>query len=455
MLLFTVATEPADAQEKMKIYISADMEGVVGVVTGENLGPSGFEYSKAREWMTAEVNAAIDGARAAGATEIVISDSHGNGQNLLIDKLPPDVTLIRSWPRPLMMMEGIDETFDAAIFIGYHSSTTNNEGVRAHTMSSGRLADIRLNGISVPEAGINAAIAGHFGVPVVMLSGDNAIVEEARALLGDIEGAVVKEAISYHSAKTLMPEVAYKLIREKVTTAIERTADFEPYELSTPVTLDVRFKNYRPSEVLAYLSIVERTDSHSIRFVGKDMIEVSKFVEFMMHYDGAQPQFNASRRRSTVKRLVQLLFEIHRRFIWQAFSIYLLVAFVAYRVSEQIAQTRGLPDWFVPVAVVLLVVGLPIILTTAIVQEGIPAIGRSDPALRVDADLWKSDPSAMGTDGRGNVWQVFTWRNAILGGVAAFTLWAMVAAGWLILAEKIVDQIQNAEQQESVVDGEH
>jgi D-amino peptidase len=287
MLLFTVATEPADAQEKMKIYISADMEGVVGVVTGENLGPSGFEYSKAREWMTAEVNAAIDGARAAGATEIVISDSHGNGQNLLIDKLPPDVTLIRSWPRPLMMMEGIDETFDAAIFIGYHSSTTNNEGVRAHTMSSGRLADIRLNGISVPEAGINAAIAGHFGVPVVMLSGDNAIVEEARALLGDIEGAVVKEAISYHSAKTLMPEVAYKLIREKVTTAIERTADFEPYELSTPVTLDVRFKNYRPSEVLAYLSIVERTDSHSIRFVGKDMIEVSKFLEFMMHYDGS------------------------------------------------------------------------------------------------------------------------------------------------------------------------
>jgi D-amino peptidase len=287
MLLFTVATEPADAQEKMKIYISADMEGVVGVVTGENLGPSGFEYSKAREWMTAEVNAAIDGARAAGATEIVISDSHGNGQNLLIDKLPPDVTLIRSWPRPLMMMEGIDETFDAAIFIGYHSSTTNNEGVRAHTMSSGRLADIRLNGISVPEAGINAAIAGHFGVPVVMLSGDNAIVEEARALLGDIEGAVVKEAISYHSAKTLMPEVAYKLIREKVTTAIERIADFEPYELSTPVTLDVRFKNYRPSEVLAYLSIVERTDSHSIRFVGKDMIEVSKFLEFMMHYDGS------------------------------------------------------------------------------------------------------------------------------------------------------------------------
>ena len=155
-----------------------------------------------------------------------------------------------------------------------------------------------------------------------------------------------------------------------------------------------------------------------------------------------------------VKRLLRLLSEIHRRFIWQAFAIYLLVAFVAYHVSVQIAQTRGLPDWFIQVAGVLLIIGLPIILTTAIVQEGIPAIGRSDPGLRVDADLWESDPSVMRSDGRGGVWEIFTWRNAILGGVAAFTLWAMAAAGSLILAEKIVDEVQNAEQQESTVDGQ-
>lgn len=271
----------------MKIYISADMEGIVGVVTGEHLGPEGFEYAKAREWMTAEVNAAIEGARAAGATEIVISDSHGDGLNILIDKLPTDVMLIRSWPRPLMMMEGIDESFDAAIFIGYHTSTTNSQGVRAHTMSSGRLADIRLNGVSMPEAGINAAIAGHFGVPVIMISGDDSIFEEARTLLGDIEGAVVKQAISFHSAKTMMPDAACKLIRDKARIAVERIGDFQPYELSMPITLDVRFKNYRPSEVLAYLPIVERTDSHSIRFVGKDMIEVSRFLEFLLNYDGS------------------------------------------------------------------------------------------------------------------------------------------------------------------------
>jgi len=285
LLLVACSTSALNGQEGLKVYISADMEGVVGVVTADQLGPSGFEYSRARELMTAEVNAAIEGALAAGATEIVISDSHGNGENILLEKLPRDVILVRSWPRPLMMMEGIDASFDAVVFIGYHASTTNSAGVRAHTISSARLADIRLNGVSVPEAGINAAIAGHFGVPVVMISGDDVIIEETRALLGDIEGAVVKEAISFHSAKTLMPEVALELIREKVTTALQRLDDFEPYELETPITLDVRFKNYRPSEMLAYLSIVERTDSHSIRFVGRDMVEVSKFLEFIVTYD--------------------------------------------------------------------------------------------------------------------------------------------------------------------------
>jgi D-amino peptidase len=138
-------------QNRIKIYISADMEGVVGVVTGEQLGPQGFEYQRFRELMTQEVNAAIQGALAAGATEIVVSDSHGNGQNLLIEKLPRDILLVRSWPRPLGMMQGIDSTFAGAVFIGYHSGTTNPEGVRAHTLSSARLTDVKLNGVSVSE----------------------------------------------------------------------------------------------------------------------------------------------------------------------------------------------------------------------------------------------------------------------------------------------------------------
>lgn len=274
------------AQErKLKIYISADMEGVVGVVSGEQLGPQGFEYGRFREFMTQEVNAAIEAAFEAGATEIVVSDSHGNGQNLLIEKLPKNIMLVRSWPRPLMMMQGIDETFAGAIFIGYHTGTTNPQGVRAHTISSARLADVRLNNVAMSEAGINAAIAGHFNVPVIMVSGDDALVKETTALLGSVEGAVVKWASGFHSAKTLMPDAAYQLIREKVKVAMGRITEFKPYKVSAPIRLDVRFKNYRPSEVLSYLTTVERTDAHSIRFMGKDMIEVSKFLEFVVTYD--------------------------------------------------------------------------------------------------------------------------------------------------------------------------
>jgi D-amino peptidase len=286
-LLLMMFASTSEAQRPMKIYISADMEGVVGVVTNEQLGPQGFEYARFREFMTQEVNAAIEGAVAAGATQIVVSDSHGNGQNLLIEKLPKDILLVRSWPRPLMMMQGVDETFAGAIFIGYHSATTNSQGVRAHTISSARLADVRLKGISMSEAGLNAAIAGHFNVPVIMISGDDVVVKETQALLGDVEGAVVKWASGFHSAKTMMPEASYQLIREKVQKAVGRIKDFKPYKLAAPIQLDVRFKNYRPSEVLSYLSIVERTDAHSIRFTGKDMIEVSMFLEFIVTYEPA------------------------------------------------------------------------------------------------------------------------------------------------------------------------
>jgi D-amino peptidase len=275
---------PAAAKDGRKIYVSVDMEGVAGVVSPEQLGPAGFEYARFREFMTDETNVALAAAREAGATELVVGDSHGNMQNLLIEKLPKDVLVVRSSPRPLMMMQGLDDTFDGVIFIGYHTSTTNPEGVRAHTMSSATLADVRLNGVSVPEAAFNAAIAGHFGVPVLAISGDDAIVKEARGLLGDVEGAVVKWAYGFHSAKTLTPEAARDVIREKVRAAMARRGSFRPYVVKTPVELEVRFKNYRPAEVLSYLSIVKRTDAHSVRFVGKDMLEVSRFMEFLLAY---------------------------------------------------------------------------------------------------------------------------------------------------------------------------
>ena len=272
------------AQRPLKVYISADMEGIAGVVTSEQLGPSGFEYERARQFMTGEVNAAIQGARDAGATQIVVSDSHGNGQNILIDQLPNDVTLIRSWPRPLMMMEGIDSTFDAVLFIGYHASTANVNGVRAHTMSSATLAGVALNGTQMPEGGLNAAIAGQFGVPVVMISGDDAALEEVRHFTGPIEGAQVKRAISFHAAATMTPKAAQDLVRQRAKAGVERRSAFRPFRLGTHIALELTFKNYRAAEIVAYLPGIVRVTSDTIRFVGRDILEISRFMEFLNTY---------------------------------------------------------------------------------------------------------------------------------------------------------------------------
>ena len=274
------------AADGPKIYISSDMEGVVGAVTGEQMGPSGFEYQQFREFMTAEVNAAIEGARSAGAGEILVADSHGNGQNLLIDKLPKDVKIVRSWPRPLDMVGGLDDSFDGVIFLGYHASTDNLTGVRAHTFSSGRLTSVKLNGTPVTEGAWNAAIAGELGVPVIMVAGDDATVEEVSSLVGNVEGAVVKWALSFHSATTLQPEAAYDLIRDKASRAVKNIKKYKPYKVKNPVTVEMGFKNYRPVEILSYLSLFERIGSHTIRFSAKNMEEAARIITFVLMYGG-------------------------------------------------------------------------------------------------------------------------------------------------------------------------
>lgn len=276
--------EARDAPDRVRIYISADMEGLAGAVTGEQLGPDGFEYARFREFMTAEVIAAIDAAKAAGATDILVSDSHGNGQSLLIDRLPEDVMVVRSWPRPLGMMDGIDEDFDGVIFLGYHSSTSNSRGVRAHTMSSANVTELRLNGIAMSEAGLNAAIAGHFGVPVILVTGDDVAVAETQVIVGNVEGAVVKWARGFHSARTLTPAAAQEVIRTRVASAIGRIDEFEPYVLDTPIEVELSLKHYRPVELLGYLANIERISSHTVRFMAEDMEEVSRFLTFVLNF---------------------------------------------------------------------------------------------------------------------------------------------------------------------------
>jgi len=273
------------SQDGLKVFISADLEGVASVVTGAQTVTTGMEFEKFRKLMTDEVNAAIEGALEAGATDILVADSHGTGLNIIVSQLNPKAKLIRSWPRPLMMMEGIDETFDAVIFIGYHAGEQIPEAVLAHTMSGSRIFDIKLNGLSVNEAVFNAAAAGHFDVPVVMISGDDAIMKQTKEVIGEFEEAVVKKAIGYYSAESLHPKEACKLIKSKTIKALKNLNKYKPYKIDYPVKMEITLKAKKYAEVLALLPIIERKKGHIIVFEGKDMVEISKFISFLFQLD--------------------------------------------------------------------------------------------------------------------------------------------------------------------------
>src|SRR5256885_2988093 len=223
------------AQRPRKVFISVDMEGITGVVQPAQLGPDGFEYQRAREWMTAEVNAAIAGIRAAAPADIVVADSHGNGQSLLIDKLPDDVQIVRGFPRPLEMMQGIDDTFAAAVFVGYHASEWTANAVRGHTISSARLLGVKLNGMEVSEGVYNAALAGQFGVPIALVSGDRLAVTQVQHVAPAAEGAIVKEPYGYHSANTVTPARGQALIRDGAKRAMAKLGSLQPYRLAAPI----------------------------------------------------------------------------------------------------------------------------------------------------------------------------------------------------------------------------
>jgi len=271
-----------------KLFISVDLEGVTGVVQPAQLGPSGFEYGQAREWVTGEVRAAIDAARAAGVTDFVVCDAHGNAQNILIDKLPDDVRVVRGFPRPLEMMQGIDKSFDGVLLIGYHASEWSVDAVRSHTISSARLLGIKLNGNYVMEAVFNAAIAGHFGVPILFVSGDRVAVNELQKTLPQVEGVVVKEPFGFHSAMTVTPARGRQLIAEGVTRAIRKTAQPSPYVLASPITLEVGFKFTPDAERAAYVPGITRVDAHVVRGTFPDILTITKLMQVFTSLEAIQ-----------------------------------------------------------------------------------------------------------------------------------------------------------------------
>jgi D-amino peptidase len=283
-LLLVTAGMTQVRSEELKIYISVDMEGIGGVSTWDvQAGSKGSEYEKFRKLMTAEVNAAIEGAFEAGATEVLVSDSHGNGQNLDMELLDERVRLIRAWPRPLSMMHGLDSTFDAVVFIGYHANEGRAGAILAHTMSSGSVFEIKLNDTVVAEAGFNAAIAGDFGVPVVFLSGDQAICEDTERLLGPIETFAVKEATGFFSAMMMHPGKARRGIREGVKRGIGRRDEIRPFKMKPPVEVEITFKKLVIADVLSSLPGVERPRGNAVRFAGADMLEATGFLEVALY----------------------------------------------------------------------------------------------------------------------------------------------------------------------------
>lgn len=274
---------PAVARDGYRIYISIDMEGLAGVVSSNQISATGNEYPAYRKIMLGELLAAIDGAREAGATKFVVSDSHGLLQNLSAEDLPEDVILIRGQPRPLSMVEGIDRgKFDGAMFIGYHASASNPRGVRAHSFSSARVSEIKLNGVAASEGYVNAAVAGQFGVPVILITGDDVTIEEL-ATLG-AEGVAVKRAIGFEAAETVTPAAARELIRAGARRAVGRIGSFKPFRTPQPASMDVTFHFYRPAELLAWLPSVERTGARSVRFSGGTPADVLKMLEFSLKY---------------------------------------------------------------------------------------------------------------------------------------------------------------------------
>jgi len=268
-------------KSKLKVFISVDLEGIAGIVDEAETSPEGRDHPWARKLMTAEANAAMEGALEAGATEIIVNDSHWNKRNLIPEELNPAAQLIRGQQQPLSMMEGIDESFDAAIFIGYHGSLSSRRGVLDHIFDY-NISHLIVNGIEYNEALLNAAVAGHVGVPVVFLSGDRAAVDETRKTLKDLPAVAVKEGLGRYAAKNLHPEKARELIRQGVKAALENRDKAQVFRVPAPVNIEVEFRYSQMATNAELIPGVQRTGTRTVSYQAKDFLEAFKVFKLMV-----------------------------------------------------------------------------------------------------------------------------------------------------------------------------
>ena len=281
LLLGLCLTQTVGAQARLKVYISVDMEGIAGIVTNSQTGPGGHDYGWARRLMTAEANAAIAAAFDAGATEVVVNDSHGPQTNMHPDEIDRRASLITGQPKPMGMTQGLDSTFQAAMYIGYHAHGSEAASVLGHTYS-GALKHVRVNGQEVGEYGLNGMVAGHFGVPVVLISGDDKIAAEAQAFFPGIEAVVVKQGIAMTAARTLHPEEARTRIAAGVKAALGRRASIRPVRLTTPITLEIELSQMAYADAAAIVPGMVRVNGLTVRYVAPDAVTAYRISRVIM-----------------------------------------------------------------------------------------------------------------------------------------------------------------------------
>jgi D-amino peptidase len=252
------------AQTSKKVFISADMEGISGIIGSDQLSAAGAEYSRSRRLMADDVNAAIRGARAGGATQIIVNDSHGSMRNLRLEDLDPSATLISHSFKRYGMMEGLDESFDAVIFIGYHAKAGTPGGLFAHT-GSGNVADVRVNGRSLGEGGLNTLVAGWYGVPVVLVTGDDVAVKQVAETAAGVRTVAVKRAINPRAAALRALDDVHKEIEAAARDGVASAKKFSPRRESA-YKVEVQLRETLTPEVAEVLPGMTRPAPDTIAF---------------------------------------------------------------------------------------------------------------------------------------------------------------------------------------------
>jgi D-amino peptidase len=266
----------------VRVFISADMEGISSVTGWYDVTPGTAEYETARVWMTDDVNGAILGALDAGAQRILVNDGHGNHRNLIPERLDAHAELIRGYTKPLGMMEGIDGGWDAVFFIGYHARLSVRDGLLGHTLSPECFRDIRLNGRSVSEAELNAAVAGTFGVPVVLISGDSSLDREIKGFLPAVQIVVVKTSLEYETAILVHPSITRDRIRQAARLALEGTSNVTPYCVETPCVIEAEFQETATATLASSVPTVARVGAATVRFEAPDAAVALKILKVFL-----------------------------------------------------------------------------------------------------------------------------------------------------------------------------